>query len=358
MQYNSQVSAIENARDAANVKPQSKIDALNNKNEKLNDAAAIASEGLSKLNDSIVKQKKEIDDVNGSMLALAINAFAAGKDIATYVKESKAAQKQAAVVSNNLKVAGIKVKDGMDAVSSAVSQFTDPKNGIMSAITDSLKNAKIENLFITGKSIKLSSEGSSTGYVKTKAGESFGVDAASFSRSDGSLKEVAQKAATGKQTRQYIAANGAQYWIFEYAGKTYAVEKDGGKRTHSFKNNEVGPVVKAGKGTMKLNPRVPTIVGDEGPEIAYRNMIIPNINSIPYASPKFDIKKANLSPVGSSSGGAQTLNYTQHIHATPGMNEDQLVRKASEAAVKIFQSVTKNNVKMVGESKNIKVASK
>jgi hypothetical protein len=40
------------------------------------------------------------------------------------------------------------------------------------------------------------------------------------------------------------------------------------------------------------------------------------------------------------------------------MNEDQLVRKASEAAVKIFQSVTKNNVKMVGESKNIKVASK
>jgi len=358
MQYNSQVAAIENARDAANVKPQSKIDALNNKNEKLNDAAVIASEGLSKLNDSIVKQKKEIDDVNGSMLALAINAFAAGKDIATYVKESKAAQRQAAVVSNNLKVAGVKVKDGMDAVSSAVSQFTDPKNGIMSAITDSLKNAKIENLFITGKSIKLSSEGSSTGYVKTKAGESFGVDAASFSRTDGSLKEVAQKAATGKQTRQYIAANGAQYWIFEYAGKTYAVEKDGGKRTHSFKNNEVGPVVRAGKGTMKLNPRVPTIVGDEGPEIAYRNMIIPNISSIPYASPKFDIKKANLSPVGSSSGGAQTLNYTQHIHATPGMNEDQLVRKASEAAVKIFQSVTKNNVKMVGESKNIKVASK
>ena len=358
MQYNSQVSAIENARDAANIKPQSKIDALNNKNEKLNDAAAIASEGLSKLNDSIAKQKKEIDDVNGSMLALAINAFAAGKDIETYVKESKAAQKQAAVVSNNLKVAGVKVKDGMDAVSSAVSQFTDPKNGIMSAITDSLKNAKIENLFITGKSIKLTSEGSSTGYVKSAAGESFGVDAASFTKSDGSLKEVSQKAATEKQTRQYTASNGAQYWIFEYAGKTYAVEKDGAKKTHSFKNNEVGPVVKAGKGTMKLNPRIPTIVGDEGPEMAYKGMIIPNISSIPYASPRFDIKKANLSAVGGSSGGAQTLNYTQHIHAAPGMNEDQLIRKAGEAAVKIFQSVTKNNVKMVGENKNIKVASK
>jgi TP901 family phage tail tape measure protein len=358
MQYNSQVSAIENARDAANVKPQSKIDALNAKDQKINDNAAIASEGLSKLNDSIATQRKEIDNVNGSMLALAINAFAAGKDIETYVKESKAAQKQAAVVSNNLKVAGVKVKDGMDAVESAVSQFADPKNGIMSQIADGLKNAKIENLFITGNSVKLSSEGSSTGYVKTAAGESFGVDAVKFERKDGNLKAVSEKAATGKQTRQYTAANGAQYWIFEYAGKTYAVEKDGGKRTHSFKNNEVGPVVKAGKGTMKLNPRVPTIVGDEGPEIAYRNMIIPNISSIPYASPKFDIKKANLSPVGSSSGGAQTLNYTQHIHATPGMNEDQLVRKASEAAVKIFQSVTKNNVKMVGESKNIKVASK
>ena len=358
MQYNSQVSAIENTRDAANIKPQSKIDALNNKNEKFNDAAAIASEDLSKLNDSIAKQKKEIDNVNGSMLALAINAFAAGKDIETYVKESKAAQKQAAVVSSNLKVAGVKVKDGMDAVSSAVSQFTDPKNGIMSAITDSLKNAKIENLFITGKSIKLTSEGSSTGYVKSAAGESFGVDAVSFTRSDGSLKEVSQKAATGKQTRQYTASNGAQYWIFEYAGKTYAVEKDGAKKTHSFKNNEVGPVVKAGKGTMKLNPRIPTIVGDDGPEIAYRNMIIPNISSIPYASPKFDIKKANLSAVGGPFGGAQTLNYTQHIHAAPGMNEDQLIRKAGEAAVKIFQSVTKNNVKMVGENKNIKVASK
>jgi hypothetical protein len=92
--------------------------------------------------------------------------------------------------------------------------------------------------------------------------------------------------------------------------------------------------------------------------MAYKGMIIPNISSIPYASPRFDIKKANLSAVGGSSGGAQTLNYTQHIHAAPGMNEDQLVRKASEAAVKIFQSATKNNVKMVGESKNIKVTSK
>ena len=131
----------------------------------------------------------------------------------------------------------------------------------------------------------------------------------------------------------------------------------GAQLIHSFdvEKQQVGKVVKAGYGTMKLNPNVPTIVGDRGPEMAFGGMIIPNMAKIPYASPRYDVNKAALQMGTAPAQSGTTIQYTQHIHATPGMNEDQLVMKAKVAAYEFLQDSIKTNAKMVGTSKNVRI---
>jgi len=107
-------------------------------------------------------------------------------------------------------------------------------------------------------------------------------------------------------------------------GKKWKVVGDAGGAGLSVKP------VKAGYGTMKLNPKVPTIVGDRGPEMAFGGMIIPNMAKVPYAS-------------------------TQVINASPGMNEDQLITKAKIAAYEFLQSSIKSNAKMVGTPMNVSI---
>ena len=109
--------------------------------------------------------------------------------------------------------------------------------------------------------------------------------------------------------------------------------------------------------TIKINPKVPTIVGDRGPEMAFGGMIIPNMAKVPYASPRYDVKQAEkmFEPTKSSGGGQGVINYTQVINASPGMNEDQLITKAKIAAYEFLQSSIKSNAKMVGTSMNVSI---
>jgi hypothetical protein len=90
-------------------------------------------------------------------------------------------------------------------------------------------------------------------------------------------------------------------------------------------------------------------------EAIYQNMVIPNISSVPYASPRFDIKNSNLMATGQSGQQYGNMVYEQHIHATDGMNEAQLISMAKAAAIDVFQNASKSNKMMIGESKNIRV---
>jgi hypothetical protein len=114
-------------------------------------------------------------------------------------------------------------------------------------------------------------------------------------------------------------------------------------------------VEKAGYGTMKLNPNIPTIVGDRGPEMAFGGMVIPNMAKVPFSSPRYDVKQASkmFEPMRDSGGGQGVINYTQHIHASPGMNEDQLISKAKVAAYEFLQANIKTNAKMKGNPMNV-----
>jgi hypothetical protein len=114
-------------------------------------------------------------------------------------------------------------------------------------------------------------------------------------------------------------------------------------------------VEKAGYGAMKLNPNIPTIVGDRGPEMAFGGMVIPNMAKVPFSSPRYDVKQASkmFEPMRDSGGGQGVINYTQNIYASQGMNEDQLISKAKVAAYEFLQANIKSNAKMVGNPMNV-----
>ena len=111
-------------------------------------------------------------------------------------------------------------------------------------------------------------------------------------------------------------------------------------------------VEKAGKGSMKLNPKIPTIVGDEGPELAFNGMIIPNMASIPYSSPRYDIKQAQkvFGPMGNP--GKNEVTIINNISAAEGMDIEALSEKVTMKTVKIIKDMDKNYNSQVGPGRS------
>ena len=107
-------------------------------------------------------------------------------------------------------------------------------------------------------------------------------------------------------------------------------------------------VEKAGKGTMKLNPRIPTIVGDEGPELAFNGMIIPNMASVPYSSARYDVQQAQkfFEPMRNSGGGG--VNITNYITAPEGMDIESLSNRVTMKTIKVIKDMEKNYNGQVG----------
>ena len=345
MQYNSQRSAIENARDAANKPLQAKMDKINANQEKMADNAALAGESLGKLNSKIATQRQKIDDVNIAMTTLRLNAAAAGKTLEEYIT-TKAGKQDSAAVVKSAKAAGVNVPttDGGRYVGSTFvpdkksvgAQALDLVNTTSDAVAKGLSAKGIQmgsgDIYINGKKMDTSAKSgasvtSVTGPRNTKTNE---VD----------IRELTANKISTKIGTEFTDKNGQKWKISEGLG---------GGRDTTF------TVVKAGYGTMKLNPKVPTIVGDRGPEMAFGGMIIPNMAKIPYASPRYDVNKAALQMGTAPAQSGTTIQYTQHIHATPGMNEDQLIMKAKVAAYEFLQDSIKTNAKMVGTSKNVRI---
>ena len=363
-QYNSQKKAIEDALKLANAPLEAKIKLINDGQQKLSDNASIAAESLGKLNEKIAKEKQKIDDVNKAMTTLAINAIAAGMTLKEYLGTDAGKQDSAAVVGTvNTARPETVVKPGStlqlkrsprvaERTPSVVDQAAGFMGGVESAVTKGLASKGIQmgsgDIIINGKKMDLGPTKSTgkIGFVPTTLGQSAGAYAGSTFIQATQL----QAAGIGMQS----GPNGrATTWVgtefTDKNGKKWKVTGDGGRMGLSIQ------AVKAGYGTMKLNPKVPTIVGDRGPEMAFGGMIIPNMAKVPYASPRYDVKQAEkmFEPMKSSGGGQGVINYTQVINASPGMNEDQLISKAKVAAYEFLQANIKTNAKMVGNTMNV-----
>jgi hypothetical protein len=116
-------------------------------------------------------------------------------------------------------------------------------------------------------------------------------------------------------------------------------------------------VEKAGYGAMKLNPKVPTIVGDRGPEMAFGGMVIPNMAKIPFSSPRYDVNQAAkmFEPMRDAQNGGSVINLTQNIYPSDGMNTDAFVRQVVSMTKQAIGQDTKLNAKMKGNSMNVSI---
>jgi TP901 family phage tail tape measure protein len=367
-QYNSQKKAIEDALKLANAPLEAKIKLINDGQQKLSDNASIAAESLGKLNEKIAKEKQKIDDVNKAMTTLAINAIAAGKELKDYIKtgteENPNAGKQdaAAVLgTSNTAVPGTAVKPPLQLKRSPRvaerNSVEDQALGLMGGVAGAVEkglaakginvNAMTGDIIINGKKMDVSSSKATAkiGFVPTTLGSGAGAYAGTTLIHPSSLINAGAQAISNGRGSTWVGVEFA-----DKNGKKWKVTSDAGQSGQL----SVQPV-KAGYGTMKLNPKVPTIVGDRGPEMAFGGMVIPNMAKVPYASPRYDVKQAAkmFEPMRDSGGTQGVINYTQNIYASPGMNEDQLISKAKVAAYEFLQANIKSNAKMVGNPMNV-----
>ena len=364
-QYNSQKKAIEDALKLANAPLEAKIKLINDGQQKLSDNASLAAENLGAINAKIVKQKQKIDDVNQAMTTLALNAVAAGKSLEDYIKFGTDEDANAGKVD----AAGLvgAVRTAKPGTVPEFKQPTHPKGvktpidvgtqalglmgGVESAVTKGLASKGIQmgsgDIIINGKTMDVgpSKATAKIGFVPSTLGNSAGKYAGTTLIHPSSLINAGAQAISNGRGSTWVGVEFA-----DKNGKKWKVTSDAG---HTGQLS-IQPV-KAGYGTMKLNPKVPTIVGDRGPEMAFGGMVIPNMAKVPYASPRYDVKQAAkmFEPMRDSGAGQGVINYTQHIHASPGMNEDQLISKAKVAAYEFLQANIKSNAKMVGNPMNV-----
>jgi hypothetical protein len=365
-QYNSQKKAIEDALKLANAPLEAKIKLINDGQQKLSDNASIAAESLGKLNEKIAKEKQKIDDVNKAMTTLAINAIAAGMTLKEYLGTDAGKQDSAAVVGTvNTARPETVVRPGStlqlkrsprveERTPSVVDQAAGFMGGVESAVTKGLASKGIQmgsgDIIINGKKMDLGPTKSTAklNFVPRTIPQGSGAFSGSTFVSAQSLSAAgATQISSTKSGRPSATWVGVEF--SDKDGKKWKVTGDSGPMGLTVQ------AVKAGYGTMKLNPKVPTIVGDRGPEMAFGGMIIPNMAKVPYASPRYDVKQAEkmFEPMKSSGGGQGIINYTQVINASPGMNEDQLISKAKVAAYEFLQANIKTNAKMVGNTMNV-----
>ena len=348
-QYESQIKAIDKATERANKPLQDKINAINDGQQKMSDNAALAGESLGKLNDKIATQKQKIDDVNTAMTTFRLNAAAAGKTLEEYAKTKAGKQDSAAIVST-AKNAGINVPttggghyEGSTFVpdkKSVTAQALDLVNTTNDAVAKGLAAKGIEvngDINIIGKN-----------GVKTKADVSANVDAGGRA-----LKTVTAKISTSGASAYTIGKGqlmnagvplikGAMF--LDSAGKKWVVGDQSDQMGMNFHVTQ-----KAGYGTMKLDPKIPTIVGDRGPEMAFGGMIIPNMAKVPYASPRYDVNQAAkmFEPIRDNSGSG-VINITQNIYPSDGMNTDAFVKQVVSMTKQAIGQDAKLNAKMVG----------
>jgi hypothetical protein len=351
-QYNAQKKAIEDALKLKNAPLEAKVQAINDGQQKMSDQAALAGESLGKLNDKIATQKQKIDDVNTAMTTFRLNAAAAGKTLEEYALTKSGKQDAAAVVSS-AKTAGVKVPatSGGQYVGSTfvankpdvAKQALDIVGTTNDAVAKGLAAKGIEvkgDIYINGKKADVSTNVG--GPVKTSLAPVIDTSKGYASLSVGSVK-----AAGIRDTR----ADGHSTVVGEYF-----FDKDGVK--WQITGDKLGgyQAKKAGYGTMKLDPKIPTIVGDRGPEMAFGGMVIPNMAKLPFASPRYDVGQAAkmFEPMQQQSGG-NVINLTQNIYPSDGMNTDAFVRQVVSMTKQAIGQDTKVNAKMVGSSMNVSI---
>ena len=354
MQYNAQRKSIEDSRDRINAKIQAKIDSINDAQTKMGDKAALAAEGLTKLGEKIATQKQKIEDFNKAMTTLVLNAIAAGKTVEQYIKDSKAGQGDAASLLDAGKGVGVVKGDikGIDVISETMKLMNGPIDAVTSALSTKGITMGSGDIIINGKKVDLGGD-KSPAVPKTVTKPTGGgrtITTIAPGSTTPPLFATAKEAKSASQDsakNTFTSSDGAK-WVLYHNPKSGTSWKSG--------NWTIPAVKRAGYGTMKLDPKIPTIVGDRGPEMAFGGMVIPNMAKVPFASPRYDVNQAaKMFEPMQQSNQAGVINLTQNIYPSEGMNTDAFVRQVVSMTKQAIGQDSKLNAKMVGNPMNVSI---
>lgn len=240
---------------------------LQNAQQALADKAAMAAESLESINKRLEKQKEKIDAVNDAMTNLKV-AMDRNKDDLENFKQS-----------DEFKGLAGKLVDAVRGTGQTVTTTSLPdvaqgrlKEDIGTMATDLLSKYGSEittivaqkgvtvtatgNIIVDGKKIDMDADYS--GDRKTKAGETFGAEKQTVKAK--TLKEAGAQAQTGKKTQTYVPATGGPgFDVFEWNGRTYAIDKNNGV-IYNFdaKNQKLGDRAKYASGGLLRGPGTKT----------------------------------------------------------------------------------------------------
>lgn len=349
LQYNSQKKAIEDSTKLANAPLEARIKAINAGQDKMSDNAAIAAESLDKLNKKIATEKQKIDDVNQAMTALELGALAAKKSLDDFAKTSEGQGLSAGVVGTvNTAVPG-KIKSKQPTHPKArltPESVTDQALGVMGGVSD----AVTKGLSANGITVDKMTGDIYINKVKTDVGP-VGSTPKQTSLVVGPTKNLSLGS---------VKASGIKEKQGSYIGQEF-LDKYGVK--YKIVNDRYGQiqVEKAGYGTMKLNPKVPTIVGDRGPELAFGGMVIPNMAKIPFSSPRYDVNQASkmFEPMrdaksSNATMSGATINITNNINGFDG-DINQLSRMVTQQTVSAIKTMDSRTASTLGPKMNVSI---
>jgi len=158
-QFNSQVKNEENARDLKNAPLLKQLEAMQKKQQKMSDNAALAGEKLGDLSKSIATQETAIEEVNTAMLNWEIELLKQPEAERAKWKASKESEKMLAAVASAADKAGVKLNGLKDLdLAKALTDGLQNKLGAMSTI-DVKGNVSI---YVDGKKFDIGGRGAGT----------------------------------------------------------------------------------------------------------------------------------------------------------------------------------------------------
>jgi TP901 family phage tail tape measure protein len=346
MQYNSQKKSIEDSRDRINAKIQLKIDGINDAQEKLGDKANLAGEQLTKLATTIETKRQKIEDYNKAMLTLTLNALALNKTVDQYIKDTKAGKGDAASLLTTGKAVGAYKGDlkGIDVGAEAKKLMGETSSGIAAALSSKGIDMKGGDILINNKKVDFKNESKNTEFKASRSHP--GVQSKTVGKGP-KAKTIMTVDSMSLHEQGIDASIGS---VFTQGTQKYKITGVDNAYLRTMR------VEKAGYGTTKLNPNIPTIVGDRGPEMAFGGMVIPNMSKIPFASPRYDVNQAaKMFEPMQQSNKAGVINLTQNIYPSEGMNTDAFVRQVVSMTKQAIGQDSKLNAKMVGSPMNVSI---
>jgi TP901 family phage tail tape measure protein len=344
-----QTRAIEAARDKANAPLIAEIEKINAANQKLADAAATAGESLATLDKKIAALNKTIDGLNAAQTAYNLNLVKyldenPGMTEADFRKTETGKYLLAGLVAPT-EAAGV----NLGPKKGANGQWYGLPNGGSSKPNQAgdlaSKSITADRLIIGGKDY--------IDYMKASAGPTpatpvkFSDDPKKSGQYAGGTYVTASELEKSGAKKQF---RGAGDRTGTWVGSTFT-DKNGQRWRVTGEAGYAGfSVVKAGYGITSIDPTVPTIVGDKGPELLYGNMVIPDLNNIPYATPTYNVQSGQKSFAGlaAQSTPQQPIVLNQTIMQSEGENMDALVRKVTTATIEVLEKGNRRSISEMG----------